>query len=151
MSDSVQADAETTPAARNWSALRIDHIGVVIDDLTEAGAFLGRAFGLEVVSSVVRENLRADFFGCGSTRIEMIEIEAAEERQSRLGSKQSARIEHIAIEVDDLDRAIAGLLAIGVRFTAAPRIANGMRAVWTVPDSSDGVAYQLVANVPDSA
>lgn len=131
-------------ALGDWQVLRIDHVGVVVDNLDEAGGFLNRAFGLAVETSVNRENLRAEFFGCGDARIEMIEVTDADERASRLGSGHAARIEHVAVEVDDLDKAIAGLAGIGVRASGPPRSSNGFRSVWTVPATSDGVMYQLM-------
>lgn len=132
------------PDARSWRVVGIHHVGVIVDDLAEAGGFLAKAFGLTVESSVTRENLRAEFFGCGNASIEMIEVTEASERAERLGMDARARIEHVAVEVDDLDAAVSELTAMGVGIAGPPRKVNTYRAVWTVPETTDGVIYQLV-------
>jgi hypothetical protein len=45
--------------------------------------------------------LRAAFYQCGETQIEIIEVDEPEEQAQRLGD-DTARIEHIAIEVESL-------------------------------------------------
>jgi methylmalonyl-CoA/ethylmalonyl-CoA epimerase len=65
-------------------------------------------------------------------------------RRARLGEHQRARIEHIAIEVDDLDAMLHALEVLGVRPQAPPRLSGSRLTFWTEPDSSDGVMYQFV-------
>ena len=90
---------------------RIDQIGVVVDGIEEAKAFLGQGFGLEVGPTVEREDLCTAFFKCGDVSSEVIEIVDPEARRARLGEHQQARIEHIAIEVDDQDATLQALAA----------------------------------------
>ena len=45
----------------------------------------------------------------------MIEIKDSEARRASLGEHQRARIEHIAIEVDDLDATLRALEVLGVQ------------------------------------
>jgi len=124
--------------------VRIDHIGVIVDDLSEAREFVARVLQLDIVSSVERDNLRSDFFACGETSIEMIEVTDPAERETRLGLGCVARIEHIAVEVDDLDQALVSLEALGVRATGPARQTETYRTFWTVPAPSDGVMYQFL-------
>jgi len=101
---------------------RVDHIGVVVDNIEEATALLGQGFGLEAGSTVQREDLCNAFFRCGDVSIEVIEIRDPVARRARLGEHQRARIEHIAIEVDDLDAMLHALEVLGVRPQAPPRL-----------------------------
>lgn len=64
-------------------------------------------------------------------------------RAKRLGDR-TARIEHIAIEVEDLEAALETLEAIGVRPNAAPRRSDDSVSIWTDPDTTDGVSYQFM-------
>jgi methylmalonyl-CoA/ethylmalonyl-CoA epimerase len=123
---------------------RIHHIGVIVDDLAEASKLLSQDFGLPVQPGVVNENMRAAFFQCGDASIEMIEVLDPAARRARLGAGQRARIEHIAIEVDDLDATLSALQVLGVLPGAPPRVSNRYLSVWTDPDTSDGVMYQFM-------
>ena len=122
---------------------RIDHIGVIVDDLEEAKGMLG-ALGLEQSQTLEREDLHAAFFPCGDSSIELIEILDAEQRARRFPAGRTAVIEHIAIEVDDLDETLAALDALGVRPDAPPRRVLDSTTFWTDADTSDGVRYQFV-------
>ena len=62
----------------------------------------------------------------------------------RLGEGQQARIEDIAIEVDDLDSTLEALGALGIRPDAPPREVLGAVTFWTAAETSDGVRYQFV-------
>jgi mannose-6-phosphate isomerase-like protein (cupin superfamily) len=123
---------------------RIDHIGVIVDDLDEAIVFLRDVLGLQEGDHVDRADLRTVFFACGSTDIEAIEILDPEQRALRLGEGTAARIEHIAIEVSDLDRTYEALEQLGVEPKGPPQQAERYRAFWTTPASADGVGYQFV-------
>jgi len=123
---------------------RIDHVGVIVDDLEKACEFLRSALQLEVDRSVERSDLRSSFFKCGPISIEMIEVLDADQREARLGAGRSARIEHIAIEVDDLEETLARLQTFGVSPTAPPRRTADYRTFWTDPSTSDGVMYQFL-------
>ena len=122
---------------------RIDHIGVIVDDLGEAAALL-RSLGLSDGPTLEREDLNAAFFPCGDASIEVIEILDPEQRRQRLGEGQRARIEHIAIEVDDLDSTLEALEALGIHPDAPPREVLGGVTFWTAAETSDGVRYQFV-------
>lgn len=124
---------------------RIDHIGVIVDNLDEACAFVSERFNLEPDQTIDREDLRAVFFPCGETRIELLEILEPEARRQRLGDGQSARIEHIAVEVDDVPEALAVLGALGIEANGPLQQSGGRETFWTQPSTTDGVMYQFVA------
>ncbi|HVB76727.1 MAG TPA: VOC family protein [Candidatus Nitrosotalea sp.] len=123
---------------------RVDHIGVIVDDLAEARGFL-----VDVGLELDREfhdpgRLDAAFYRCGDTMIEVIEINDVKEREERLGGDR-ARIEHLAVEVADMEQTLAALAALGVRTkTPEARKIGATLNIWTEPQSSDGVVYQLV-------
>lgn len=130
---------------------RIDHIGVVVDDLASAKVFMADVLGFELEREVdvPHMSLKASFYRCGDVSFELIEISDPELRKERLGEGKQARIEHIAFEVDDMANAMADLARHGVKFDRPePRVADtpiGRRTnIWTLPETSDGVRYQLV-------
>lgn len=130
---------------------RVNHIGVVVADLQEAGRWLGEAFGLPLdrTLELPDRGIRAAFYKCGEVDIEVIEISDPEARRQRLGEGSRARIEHIAVEVENLQAALARLAALGVRTNdPEPRRIGDSLHMWTVAESTGGVSYQLIERGP---
>ncbi|HXM56856.1 MAG TPA: VOC family protein [Candidatus Dormibacteraeota bacterium] len=123
---------------------RIDHVGVIVDDLEEAKRFLtdmGLRFDRDLV---LPGRLRAAFYACGDTQIEIIEVDDPTERVERLGDGR-ARVEHIAFEVDSLSTTLQALRGLGVDTTTPEAVAVGANLnYWTKADTCDGVQYQLI-------
>jgi len=129
---------------------RIDHVGVVVDDLEQARQFLA-AIGMRHNRDLeIPGRLRASFYTCGEVEIEVSEISEPEERSRRLGSA-SARIEHIAIEVDSLSKTLLDLTKLGVmpQTNAPVKLDKGLN-YWTVAETCDGIVYQLIESAQDS-
>jgi methylmalonyl-CoA/ethylmalonyl-CoA epimerase len=123
---------------------RLDHVGVIVDDLEEASRFL-TGMGMQHDRDLeIPGRLKASFYSCGDAKVEVIEISEPAERTQRLGSEK-ARIEHIAIEVDDLATTVQALEGLGVRTQTTDPIRVGPNInFWTVAETCDGVVYQLL-------
>ncbi len=134
------------------ASLRIDHVGIVVDNLGVAGQFLAGVLGLELTREVsLPEGIEAAFYRCGEVSIEVIEVLDPDQRSMRLPYGSKARIEHIALEVDDLDRTVADLRAKGVQTTAGEaRRVGPTDNYWTQADTSDDVQYQFFKRVGNS-
>jgi methylmalonyl-CoA/ethylmalonyl-CoA epimerase len=123
---------------------RIDHIGVIVEDMEQARAFVGGVLGLELARERDLGDLKTAFFRCGDCEIELIEPRTDEARRQRLGEGNRARIEHIAIEVDKLQPTLEQLGEQGVRPGDGPRVIGPNLNVWTDATTSGGVMYQLI-------
>jgi len=124
---------------------RVDHVGVVVRSLEDAGAFVQDVLGLELKSSPPRspDGVRVAYYGGEGARVELIEVSDEASREARLGEAQ-ARIEHVAIEVDDVRIMADRLRERGVRFTTdGPVPVRDTLAIWTTAESSGGIAWQL--------
>jgi catechol 2,3-dioxygenase-like lactoylglutathione lyase family enzyme len=126
---------------------RIHHVGIVVDDLEQAVDFLTRVVGLEVsrrAEAPERGGLRAAFLPWGDVQVELLEFSEPETRGRRLGDA-AARIEHIAVEVDDADATFERLRGEGVEFTTpAPQAMGETKTFFTVAETTDGVMYQFI-------
>lgn len=125
---------------------RIDHIGVIVDNLAEARRWM-EAFGLPLQRSVEipQGRIHGEFFACGDVNIELIEIGDPEQRRKRLGEGNRARIEHIAVDVDDIGATVAQLAPLGVTTTApAPRQLGETLNIWTTEETTGGISYQFI-------
>ena len=132
---------------------RVDHIGVIVADLEDAGRWLGEAFGLPLDRQLnfPDRGIRAAFYRCGDVDIEVIEVSDPDARRERLGEGARARIEHIAVEVENLQTTLAQLAALGVRTNAPqPRRIGDSLHMWTVAESTGGVSYQLIERGQES-
>jgi methylmalonyl-CoA/ethylmalonyl-CoA epimerase len=127
---------------------RLDHVGVVVENLPAARRFLDEVLGFTFDRSLsIPGRLEAVFYQCGDTGVELIEVSDPDERERRLGNA-TARIEHIAVEVDDLNAAFDQLTAAGVEATtAAPVVGGPLRSYFTRPETSNGVMFQIFDRV----
>lgn len=124
---------------------RVHHIGVAVADLERGKELLGGKLGLPLV----REHAaRGDgpstaFFQCGEVQIELLEHHEPEARRAWLGDSAQGRIEHIAIEVDDLEATLAALRELGIDADPARPGPLGVSAR-TVPATTTGIVLQLL-------
>jgi len=127
---------------------RIDHIGVIVADLGEQKRWLGEVFGLPVTRELdfPHTKLKAAFYGVDGVDIEVIQLDDPETRRKRLGEGgHRARIEHIAVEVSDIQAVLKKLAPLGVRTTEPePRKIGDRLNVWTVAETTGGVSYQFI-------
>src|SRR5438552_17888435 len=117
---------------------KIDHVGIAVADLAAARPVFERVLGLECVRESTSERARVAFFRLGDSEIELVEHLPPEHRATTLPDEPLGRLDHIAIEVDDLDGATAELRARGVEHgepVAGPR---GV-FVFTAPATTLGV------------
>ncbi|TMF00553.1 MAG: VOC family protein [Chloroflexi bacterium] len=123
---------------------RVDHVGVVVASLERTGAFVRDVLGLELTLQPppLPDGVSTAFYGKGA-HVELVQVADATARERRLGDAE-ARVEHIALEVEDVLALIEQLKAKGVRFTSdEPVRVRENIVVWTVPDTSAGVMWQL--------
>ena len=131
-----------------------DHAGVLVDDLEGACAFARDVLGLGPPDAEVRvaeHGLSAAFFGTGDGRLELLRFDEPGDRRPG--------IDHVALEVDDLEATASRLAAAGVRFTGplrpdpvfAPVDMRGRRHLWTDPATTFGARFQLTERLPATA
>ena len=122
---------------------RLDHIAVIVDSVDRMGAFLTDVLHMQLATAREFPDMRTHFYTYGDAQIELIEPLTEEVRAARLGDAQ-ARLEHIAIQVDDLPATIAHLTPKGVRANSEPRTIGPNVSIWTVPETSGGVQFQFI-------
>ena len=128
----------------------LDHVGVLVDDFDQGYRFLSETFGLTAEHEGPQPELgvQTAFFRCGPVLIELI-ARVAEDSPLPPLDGVAARIDHIALEVDDMAATTAALGEAGVGTLdvgagEAPLVLGANLNHWTDPASSDGVKYQLI-------
>lgn len=133
--------------------MRIDHVGVLVGDLEAAKAFARDVLGLGEPAREFQEpklDVTGAFYELGDAQLELFTRAGGAEEELPAGAP--AALDHIAVEVDDIDAERERLDAHGVRFTGpggpghvgAPIEVRGSLHLWTDPATSGGYRLQLI-------
>jgi methylmalonyl-CoA/ethylmalonyl-CoA epimerase len=133
---------------RNFLMLtKINHIGIAVKSLEESIPFyrdlLAMPFaGIEVVAE---QKVRVAMLQVGESKIELLEPTSEDSPVAKFIEKNGSGIHHLAYEVEDLEAAIARLMAEGARMIdEKPRVgAHGSHIAFVHPKSSNGVLTEL--------
>jgi len=125
----------------------IDHIAVVVQDLDEALGVFRDALGLELceTQTIAGQDVKIAILPVGQSQIELLEPIGEDSGVAKFLASRGEGVHHICLEVDDIDDALQGLKAKGVRLineTAVPG-AHG-RVAFIHPKATHGVLIELV-------
>jgi methylmalonyl-CoA/ethylmalonyl-CoA epimerase len=127
--------------------LKIDHVGIAVNNLEETLSFYTEVLGLEVAGTEVVEEqkVKVAFLPVGDSEIELLESTDPEGPIARFIEKNGEGIQHIAFKVDDIEEAIEALKAKGMRMIdEKPRYgAGGAQIAFVHPKSSNRVLVEL--------
>lgn len=131
--------------------MKINHIGIAVEDIEGALHFWEGALGLEHVhtETVDEQKVRVAMLPLGEGRIELLEPTETDSPIGRFLAKRGGGLHHIAVEVEDIWAALAKLKSAGVRLIdEAPRTgAEGCLVAFVHPASTNGVLLELVQTV----
>ncbi len=103
----------------------IHHVGVVVENVEASTAWYVEHLGFERLYTYGWPGVQAAFIGRGALKIELFHNDDAkpmvEDRRRAETNLQIGGINHFAIEVHDLDAAVAALEAKGVDMVSPPR------------------------------
>ena len=125
----------------------LDHVGIAVSDLPAALAFYRDALGLQVEppEEVASQHVRAHFVPTGHSALELLEATAPESPIARFLDKRGPGLHHVTLRVDDIEAALAQLMARGVRLIdERPRSgAEGALVAFIHPSAAQGVLVEL--------
>ena len=128
--------------------MKINHLGIATKGIEEALKFWEDALGLENVhtETVEDQKVRVAMLPLGESRIELLEPTSEDSPISKFLEKRGGGIHHIAVEVDDIEAALAKLKRTGARLIdEKPRLgAEGCLVAFVHPSSANGVLLELV-------
>ena len=133
-----------------FKILHIDHIGIGVNDLAAIKDVFGEKLGMfhqpedEVVES---QKVKVSFFPCGDAELEFLESTAPDGPIAKAIEKNGGKnlVQHIALRVDNVEAAIADLMAKGVEMLdKAPRYgAGGAKIAFLHPKSTGGILIEI--------
>jgi methylmalonyl-CoA/ethylmalonyl-CoA epimerase len=126
---------------------RIDHIGVVVNDLQTALSFWQDALGLDLthVEDVPAESSQVAFLPAGGSEIELVRPTSADSGLARYLEKRGPGMHHLCLEVDDLEAMLARLKSKGIQLINESPLngAGGKKYAFVHPKSAGGVMVEL--------
>ena len=128
-------------------ALKVDHIGVAVENLDAALAVYSGILGLELKGTEVveQQKVRTAFLPIGGSEIELLESTDPEGPIGKFIAAKGQGMQHIAFRVENIDAALAELKAKGVRLIdeKARYGAGGARIAFIHPKATNGVLVEL--------
>ena len=130
-----------------FKALKVDHIGIAVKDLAQAKKFYGEMLGMTVSGeeTVEQQKVKVCFITCGDSELELLESTSPDGPIAKFIDKNGEGMQHVAVRVDNIEAAIADLIAKGVRMIdAVPRYgAGGASIAFVHPKSTGGILLEL--------
>ncbi len=126
--------------------IKINHVGIAVEDLGRASRVY-EAMGLSVqkVVEVPEQKVRVAFIPIGESTIELVQPTSPDSTVAAYLEKRGEGLHHLALEVEDIEAALAELQALGMRLVdQAPRQGAEGWMAFLHPASTDRVLIELV-------
>lgn len=126
---------------------RIDHIALLVDDLTAPLSFWRDALGMEVthVKDIPSEAAQIAFLPAAGSEIELVRPTTSDSGLAKYLEKRGPGMHHVCLEVDDIEGMLAQLKAKGIQLiNETPKVnAEGKKYAFIHPKSAFGVMVEL--------
>ena len=127
---------------------RIDHIGVVVEDLDDAIALYGDRLAMPEVhrETVDSQGVEAVLLDVGDGHVELLKPLGPDTPVGKFLEKKGPGLHHVAYAVDDIDATLEALKDAGVGLIdAEPRTGiRNSRIAFLHPKSTGGVLTEIV-------
>ena len=128
-------------------AIKIDHLGIAVKDIAKARTLFQDILGLAFcgTETVKEQKVTTAIYSLGDSRFELLESISPDGPVARFIEKRGEGIQHIAIEVDDLEASIEELKQKGIQLIDQKprRGASGARIAFLHPKSTFGILIEL--------
>ena len=131
--------------------LKLDHVGVYVEDLEKALGFYCEVLGLDrpAIEEKPEFGMRLARVRIGDVDLELIEA-PVENTMLRHLPYQGPGLYHIGVRVDSTDAEVERLRAAGVKLLdETPREGDRMRVAFLDPAAGEGVMVELVERLDD--
>ena len=126
---------------------RIDHIGVAVKSVGEAGKFYTEVLGLKIeeIENVPDQKVNVAFIPISESEVELVESTHPDGPVARYIDSRGEGVQHIALRVENIEEALAELKAKGVRLIdPEPRKgAGGAKIAFIHPKETNGVLIEI--------
>jgi methylmalonyl-CoA/ethylmalonyl-CoA epimerase len=125
----------------------IDHIGVAVKTIQEAGKFYTDILGLKIkdIENVAEQKVNVAFIPITDSEVELLESTHADGPVAKYIDSKGEGVQHIAFRVENIEEALSELKAKGIRLIdEKPRNgAGGARIAFIHPKETNGVLIEI--------
>ncbi|CEN87473.1 4-hydroxyphenylpyruvate dioxygenase [[Clostridium] sordellii] len=129
--------------------LRVDHVGIAVNNLEETLKFYEDVLGIKCEGTEIVEDqkVKVAFLPVGDTELELLESTCEDGPIAKFIAKNGGRggIQHVAVGVDDIEKAIEEVKEKGYKMIdEKPRYGAGnAKIAFCHPKGTDGVLLEL--------
>lgn len=127
--------------------LKIDHLGIAVNNIEEGQRFWQDVLGLnfEGTETVAEQKVTTAFFPVGESEVELLMSTAPDGPVAKYIEKKGTGIQHVAFRVDNIEAALEELKAKGIQLIdQTPRKgAGGAKIAFLHPKATNGVLVEL--------
>ena len=128
--------------------IKIDHLGIAVKDIANAEALFQDVLGLKLsgTETVEEQKVNTAIFSIKDVGVELLESTSPDGPIAKYIEKRGEGIQHLAIQVDNLENSIGELKAKGIQLIdEQPRKgASGTRIAFLHPKSTFGILIELI-------
>ena len=125
----------------------IDHIGIAVKSIEQAGKFYTEILGLKIqdIENVADQKVNVAFLPITDSELELLESTELDGPVSKYINARGEGVQHIAFRVENIEEALEELKSKGVRLIdQTPRNgAGGARIAFIHPKETNGVLVEI--------
>jgi len=125
----------------------IDHIGIAVKSIEQAGKFYTDVLGLKImdIENVADQKVNVAFLPITDSEVELLQSTHVDGPVAKFIEAKGEGIQHIAYRVENIEEALAELKAKGVRLIdEKPRKgAGGAKIAFIHPKETNGVLVEI--------
>ncbi|MCO7190799.1 MULTISPECIES: VOC family protein [unclassified Pseudoalteromonas] len=127
---------------------RLDHIAVAVRDLDSTMQYYQDILGMKVIETRVTKGVSSGMRSCvldaGAFSIVLIQGTDENSQVCRYIERYGQGVQHVAFEVDDLERSAAALAEKGMSFSTDVINGQGLKQIFSRRNECDGMMYELI-------
>jgi len=145
--DKDRRDLEEIIGGFGMKIKHIDHIGIAVRSIEQAGKFYTNVLGLKImdIENVADQKVNVAFLPITDSEVELLQSTHDDGPVAKFIEAKGEGIQHIAYRVENIEEALAELKAKGVRLIdEKPRKgAGGAKIAFIHPKETNGVLVEI--------
>jgi methylmalonyl-CoA epimerase len=133
---------------------RIDHLAIAVRNLEDAVAFYVGTLGMTLVerreTTGKHTGMLSAVLDAGTFKIVLMEGVGEQSQVCRFIENFGQGVQHVAFEVDDVERTAESLAHSGMQFSTRLLVGPGLKQIFSVRDPVSGMMYELIERVGET-
>lgn len=146
--EKMRADGGDRAESLGSSVMKLDHVAIAVPDLAKAIGWYTEQCGFRLLERRATRGLNTGMtsavVAAGDVVIVLVQGTEPDSQVSRFVAACGAGVQHVALQVRDLDRALKSLNRLGVRNDTGIIEGTGIRQVFLHRDDRSGVRLELI-------